>query len=400
MSIWSGLGMNYGHQASSGGASYYDFSPGGQVDTDLKLLQSWGVQWIRIALVVYNSAMALGTDKTQQLALFCKSYGFKVMWGVTGFGTVRTNQTDYAASFADGSGTPLQVVASWAQANGVDALTLGNENENQNAQNVTSLSQSGGTATATTGGAHGYVSGETVTISGATPAGYNGAFTITVTGASTFTFACNSSLVSPATGTITCRDMTNAQMIAYITAAGTTASHYYTRGPISYDSLSMALNDWLASSAANNGLGGLSRIGFNLYDSGATLTNELNSIATKWGSSVYLSEWSTFNGFNPITGDDAETRWANLLRTMRSTIQTAGIQQAFYFCFRDGGFGVNANWWAIMQTDNSLRYAAAALVGQRLWYTAHSNAMLPPRGAHPNRAHAPPRATTTNRSII
>lgn len=398
MSIWAGLGFNYGHQAASGGPAYYDLSTSGQVAQDFALLKSWGVRWIRTALVAYNSNMASGTDATQQLALFAKSYGFNVLWGVTGLGTVRTNQTSYAGSFVDGTNAPIRIISQWAQANGIDALTLGNENENQNAQTVGTLTQGGGTATVTTAGNHGYVSGATVTIAGATPGGYNGAFTITKTGSNTFTYACSSSLSSPATGTITCRDMTNAQMISYITAAGTTAAQYFTNGPVSYNSLSMALADWLTSPAANNGLGGLSQIGFNLYDSGSTLTAELNSIVAKWSSNAYVSEWSTFDGINPYNGD--EQRWAVLIRNLRITLQTAGVARAFYFCFRDGGYGVNANWWSIMQTNNTLRLAAAVLVGERLWYVGQSNASLPPRMSTPFRAHAPPRAGTVARGTI
>lgn len=67
-----------------------------------------------------------------------------------------------------------------------------------------SITQSGGTATATTSSAHGLVRDEVITISGATPSAYNGAQTIlTVPSTTTFTFAVNSGTSTPATGTIT-----------------------------------------------------------------------------------------------------------------------------------------------------------------------------------------------------
>lgn len=67
---------------------------------------------------------------------------------------------------------------------------------------LSSLTQSAGTATATTASAHGYTTGDTILISGASPSNYDGSFTITVTGASTFTYAVSGSPSSPATGTI------------------------------------------------------------------------------------------------------------------------------------------------------------------------------------------------------
>ena len=67
---------------------------------------------------------------------------------------------------------------------------------------LSSLTQSGGTATATKV-AHGYLDGDPVTIAGANQAGYNGTFNITLVDANTFTYAVDSATVSPATGTIT-----------------------------------------------------------------------------------------------------------------------------------------------------------------------------------------------------
>jgi hypothetical protein len=67
---------------------------------------------------------------------------------------------------------------------------------------LTSLTQTGGTATATKV-AHGFTAGQTVTIAGATPSGYNVTAVIAVPTADTFTFAVSSGLSSPATGTIT-----------------------------------------------------------------------------------------------------------------------------------------------------------------------------------------------------
>lgn len=70
-------------------------------------------------------------------------------------------------------------------------------------RSVTSITRSGGTATATMGAAHGYETGQTVVIAGAAQAAYNGAQVITVTSATVFTFAVAGAPATPATGTIT-----------------------------------------------------------------------------------------------------------------------------------------------------------------------------------------------------
>ena len=69
---------------------------------------------------------------------------------------------------------------------------------------LSSLTQSTGTATATTAAAHGFTTGQWVTIAGSTTNGWNGTYQITgVPLSTTFTFAVVSSLTSPAVGTIT-----------------------------------------------------------------------------------------------------------------------------------------------------------------------------------------------------
>lgn len=71
--------------------------------------------------------------------------------------------------------------------------------ETSTVTNLDSLICSGGTATATSTSAHGFVTGDLVTISSATPANYNGQFEITVTDSVTFTYSMNCTS-SPAGG--------------------------------------------------------------------------------------------------------------------------------------------------------------------------------------------------------
>lgn len=78
----------------------------------------------------------------------------------------------------------------------VGAITLANDVA------VASITRSGGTATVTTSGNHGYASTNRVNIRGAVQTDYNGDYTITVTGLTTFTYAVANTPTSPATGTI------------------------------------------------------------------------------------------------------------------------------------------------------------------------------------------------------
>lgn len=66
---------------------------------------------------------------------------------------------------------------------------------------ITSITQTGGTATVTTTATHGLETGDLMVIRGAQPDGYNKVATATVTGGSTFTYPVDSGLSSPATAT-------------------------------------------------------------------------------------------------------------------------------------------------------------------------------------------------------
>lgn len=67
---------------------------------------------------------------------------------------------------------------------------------------ITSLTQSSGTATATTSVNHGLLAGDVITVSGASPSAYNGQFVVLTVTPTTFTYTVDSATSSPATGTI------------------------------------------------------------------------------------------------------------------------------------------------------------------------------------------------------
>jgi len=75
------------------------------------------------------------------------------------------------------------------------------ENFNNTSIGIFSITESSGTATATSLAAHGLTTGDSVTFSGATPTAYNNTFVVTVTGATTFEFSIASG-TGNASGTI------------------------------------------------------------------------------------------------------------------------------------------------------------------------------------------------------
>lgn len=78
---------------------------------------------------------------------------------------------------------------------------------------VSTLTQSAGLATCTTGSAHGYSTGDWVYVRGANQTEYNGVVQITVTSTTVFTFSVDSGATSPATGTI----IVNNQELTFVT---------------------------------------------------------------------------------------------------------------------------------------------------------------------------------------
>lgn len=86
---------------------------------------------------------------------------------------------------------------------GLQYKTLANVNIANVSKSVSSLTQTGGVATAVLPTAHNFASNQTVVMAGATPAGYNGSVVITVIDDNTFTYSVDSSITGTATGTIT-----------------------------------------------------------------------------------------------------------------------------------------------------------------------------------------------------
>lgn len=88
---------------------------------------------------------------------------------------------------------------------------------------VSGITQAAGTATATTGSAHGFAVNDWVTVRGANEAGYNGLVKVlTVPLTTTFTYSVAAGTASPATGTIIANSFDKTFSVQTVTLAGQT----------------------------------------------------------------------------------------------------------------------------------------------------------------------------------
>lgn len=101
--------------------------------------------------------------------------------------------------------------------------------------NITTLTRSGTTATVTTAGNHGFITGDSITIANASPDNYNGTVTVTVTDSTHFTYSITEYPPTPATGTYTASKPGVPKTVTSLTRSGTTmtatsAAHGFTSG--------------------------------------------------------------------------------------------------------------------------------------------------------------------------
>jgi hypothetical protein len=112
MTIWSGIGMNYGHQA------VYDPS---QADTDFNYLLSKSLTRVRIAMPDYRDMTNI--PNCQDMVTRALAKGFYVVWGVTTSGTINATMWNAFKSYV------MTTLVPWAQTADLSELSLGNEFE-------------------------------------------------------------------------------------------------------------------------------------------------------------------------------------------------------------------------------------------------------------------------------
>lgn len=161
--------------------------------------------------------------------------------------------------------------------------------------------------------------------------------------------------------------LTTATVVSDMANLATAAQSVYTAGPISYQSPITFLNNWVA-----NGLGGLDRIGFNAYSLGSGIGVLAGNVAAAFPGVGYLSEWGSPNGFADFKNEDF---FRTVMKKQVTALKNVGID-AYYFCYRDGSFGLPANAWAVKMTDDNFRTATPVLFGARPWFTGDPNVAI------------------------
>src|SRR5207245_6464246 len=111
MTIWSGIGINYGHQY------IYDTT---QAENDFSYFNLVGIVKTRIVMPPYNSSKIPNCQDMVQRAL---NHGFYVIWGVSTSGIIT------ATVWAAYKNYVLNTLVPWAQSVGLPELQLGNEFE-------------------------------------------------------------------------------------------------------------------------------------------------------------------------------------------------------------------------------------------------------------------------------
>jgi hypothetical protein len=153
-------------------------------------------------------------SKKKQLAKFGKNDSVG-----TGGATVMT----LAGSETDETYVNRNLITHFASSSSSDAMVLSVEGHTVgDDESVSTLTQSSGTATCTTSGAHGYSTNDWVYVEGANETEYNGIVQVTVTSTTVFTYTVDSGATSPATGTITATNQDKTFSVQDATLAGQT----------------------------------------------------------------------------------------------------------------------------------------------------------------------------------
>lgn len=137
---------------------------------------------------------------------------------------------------------------------------------------------------------------------------------------------------------------------------GSAVKSAYTKGLISYETAATQRAAW-----ASLGKGNLDKIGFNVYfevDPTGNFTASISAIVSGFGSSGYISEWSTPGGYSDL---GTEVGWSDNLMARKAIIQASGVSDAYAFCYKDGAFGVPADSFALMASGETPRIALASL---------------------------------------
>lgn len=377
MSVWPGFGGNYKALQAFWGTDRAYF----------KLITATGSQFtlrpnLSALPIPWSAGIAMSTGSQANVYAYwraCAQYfasdpDFWVASGPAGPQGLSSNQ-GLTQSLWNSYVTAVLSECQYLVNNGItfSTFTLGNELSFKRYTNMTSLSQSAGTATAVTQVPHNLANGQTLNILGTNPAGYSGSFVITVVDSRTFTFSVDSSLASPANQVATsgatpifgyCYDMTLSQYISNLNslASQIKAISGWTM-PISVDEWNYqdrATGTFTYSAFISNGLQNLDLMSIHPYGNITLSTNGfviggyayIAEMMSAFGTKgCYLSELhvdasaNNLNGYSPF---EQAAQMANLLSTY--ILPYNGIKFAVYSY---AGYENSDNQFAMLNTDGT-----------------------------------------------
>lgn len=152
--------------------------------------------------------------------------------------------------------------------------------------------------------------------------------------------------------------LTAAQVRADIRAMATTVKANGYTGKVSYNTtiITSYYDAWVSE-----GIGDLDLIGWNSYDTLTNFQNRSPLIVSNFGNTGYVSEFGCIQYGYPDYND--ETLWYNDVVARIASMRNTGISAGYFFCYRDGGYGLTPNTFALVETDDNIRLARNAVLG-------------------------------------
>lgn len=361
MSVWSGLGFNF--------SPYYDVysEPLNEAENLARLteLRKY-VSKLRLVLPDYDDTSAVA--RTKAAVIQAKNLGFYVVYGTSSNPNNYPTRVITSRNIATFNAAMLDFAA-WCEANGVDEMSIGNEEEEHRSHTVT-VTRSGTTATATADElvTIDYEVNDVVTVSGASQNEYNGDVTVTGVSANTFTYEVAGSPATPATGTIKVSDLTDAEIRSNVKTQATLVQAIFS-GIVTYSIDGRFYADWITDGV----LGDLDTLSINLYGQNdyATYSSSIDALITEFGASaITLSEfgihgsWTLTNirgqGITSVLFD--EIHGAECKKYLDKA-RDSGISEAYFFIFQTVGDTFSARL-----ENGSYRDCFQALLGGRKFY--------------------------------
>jgi hypothetical protein len=111
----------------------------------------------------------------------------------------------------------------------------------------------------------------------------------------------------------------------------------------------------------SEGIGDLDLIGWNSYDVLEYFNIRNGIVVEALGSQTYISEFGSEGGGYPDFND--ETAFYNDTVSRIESMQSNEVGSGYFFCYRDGGYGVPANSFGLIETDGTVHLARTAVCG-------------------------------------